>query len=85
MEFLVGFPTVVGEFSLCFVGGEVFITCIAVFIIILCRCASWLMRSDEGSFVIFALRSDYSLPNLADRLLELANLSEKAIESLHFL
>ena len=33
----------------------------------------------------FALWSDYLLPDLADRLLELSNLSEEAIESMHFL
>lgn len=43
------------------------------------------MRSDEGLAVIFALRSDYPLTYLADRFLKLANLSEKAVESVHFM
>ena len=85
MEFLVRPPAVVGWLAFRFVGRKVFVASVAVFVVILRRCASWFVRSDEGLAAVFALRSDYSLPDLADRLLELSDLSEEAIESLHLL
>lgn len=43
------------------------------------------MSCDEGLAVVIALRGDYFLAYLTDRLLELSNFSEEAIESMHFL
>ena len=85
MEFLVRPPAVVGWLAFRFIGRKVFVASVAVFVVIPGRCASWFVRSDEGLAAVFALRSDYSLPDLADRLLELSDLSEEAIKSLQLL